>query len=42
MGDLKMNKTVYQEVHHQTQMKTDVQLNTLAKAVESADGRTGI
>ena len=42
MEDSKMSKTVYQEVHGQTQMKTDVQLNTLAKAVESADGRTGI
>ena len=37
-----MSKRVYQEVYDQTQMKTDVQLNTLAKAVESADGRAGI
>ena len=36
-----MSKTVYQEVHGQTQMKTDA-VNTLAKAVESADGRAGI
>ena len=42
MEDLKMSKTVYQEVHSQIQMKTDVQLNTLAKEVESADGRSGI
>lgn len=42
MEDSKMSKTVYQEVHSQTQMKTDVQLNTLAKEVESADGRSGI
>ena len=42
MEDLKMSKTVYQEVHSQIQMKTDVQLNTLPKEVESADGRSGI
>ena len=42
MGDSKMSETVYQEVHSQTQMKTDVQLNTLPKAVDSSDGRAGI